>query len=115
MRVEEKASTDAVRQGRGRYVPRGVATTDLVVSRAWGARIWDAEGREYIDFAGGIACQNLGHGNAAGLRAAGPRAGRPFPPPVLQGRPLRAVRRRRGETRRALARQRRHEDAAREL
>jgi 4-aminobutyrate aminotransferase len=69
MRVEEQASTDQVRQDRERYVPRGVATTDLVVSRAWGARIWDAEGREYIDFAGGIACQNLGHGNAAVVRA----------------------------------------------
>jgi 4-aminobutyrate aminotransferase len=69
MRVEEQASTDEVRQGRDRYVPRGVASTDLVVSRAWGARIWDAEGREYIDFAGGIACQNLGHGNAAVVRA----------------------------------------------
>jgi 4-aminobutyrate aminotransferase len=69
MRLEERASTDQVRQGRERYVPRGVAGTDLVVSRAWGARIWDAEGREYIDFAGGIACQNLGHGNAAVVRA----------------------------------------------
>ncbi len=69
MRVEERASTDQVRQGRERYVPRGVASTDLVVARAWGARIWDAEGNEYIDFAGGIACQNLGHGNAAVVRA----------------------------------------------
>src|SRR5882672_3162071 len=69
MRVEEQASTDQVRQGRERYVPRGVSTTDLVVTRAWGARVWDAEGREYIDFAGGIACQNLGHGNAAVVRA----------------------------------------------
>ncbi|HEY6463820.1 MAG TPA: aminotransferase class III-fold pyridoxal phosphate-dependent enzyme, partial [Polyangiaceae bacterium] len=69
MRVEERASTDQVRRGRERYVPRGVATTDLVVARAWGARIWDTDGREYIDFAGGIACQNLGHGNAAVVRA----------------------------------------------
>jgi 4-aminobutyrate aminotransferase / (S)-3-amino-2-methylpropionate transaminase / 5-aminovalerate transaminase len=69
MRVEERASTEQVRRGRERYVPRGVATTDLVVTRAWGARIWDAEGNEYIDFAGGIACQNLGHGNAAVVRA----------------------------------------------
>jgi 4-aminobutyrate aminotransferase len=69
MRVEERASTDQVRRGRERYVPRGIATTDLVVTRAWGARIWDADGREYIDFAGGIACQNLGHGNAAVVRA----------------------------------------------
>ncbi len=69
MRVEEHTSTEQVRQGRERFVPRGVATSDLVVTRAWGARIWDADGREYIDFAGGIACQNLGHGNAAVVRA----------------------------------------------
>ncbi|HZS23408.1 MAG TPA: 4-aminobutyrate--2-oxoglutarate transaminase [Gaiellaceae bacterium] len=69
MRVEERTSTESVRRGRERYVPRGVATTDLVVTRAWGARIWDADGNEYIDFAGGIACQNLGHGSAAVVRA----------------------------------------------
>jgi 4-aminobutyrate aminotransferase len=69
MRLEERASTSDVRKGRERYVPRGVATTDLVVTRAWGARIWDADGNEYLDFAGGIACQNLGHGNASVVRA----------------------------------------------
>jgi 4-aminobutyrate aminotransferase len=69
MRLEERASTSDVRKGRDRYVPRGVATTDLVVTRAWGARIWDADGNEYLDFAGGIACQNLGHGNASVVRA----------------------------------------------
>jgi 4-aminobutyrate aminotransferase len=69
MRVEEQASTAQVLRDRERFVPRGISTSDLVVSRAWGARIWDAEGREYIDFAGGIACQNLGHGDAAIVRA----------------------------------------------
>src|SRR5579862_7506446 len=69
MRLEERASTSDVRKGRERYVPRGVATTDLVVTRAWGARIWDADGNEYLDFAGGIACQNLGHGHPAVVAA----------------------------------------------
>ncbi|MES1246542.1 MAG: aspartate aminotransferase family protein [Actinomycetota bacterium] len=69
MRVEEQASAADVLAARERFVPRGVSTTDLVVSRAWGARIWDADGREYIDFAGGIACQNLGHGPAGVVRA----------------------------------------------
>jgi len=46
-------------------VARGVATTPLVVARAEGARIWDVEGREYVDFAGGLGCQNTGHGFAA--------------------------------------------------
>jgi 4-aminobutyrate aminotransferase / (S)-3-amino-2-methylpropionate transaminase / 5-aminovalerate transaminase len=69
MRVEERASAERVLAARERFVPRGVATTDLVVTRASGARIWDADGREYLDFAGGIACQNLGHG-AAGITQA---------------------------------------------
>jgi len=58
-----------VRAERERYVPRGVATTDLVVARAEGATIWDADGREYLDFAGGIACQNLGHNPETVVRA----------------------------------------------
>ena len=69
MRVEERASAERVLAARERFVPRGVSTTDLVVARAWGARLWDADGREYIDFAGGIACQNLGHGAAGVTRA----------------------------------------------
>src|SRR3954469_604069 len=69
MRVEQQASTEQVLRERERFVPRGISTADLVVTRAWGARVWDADGREYIDFAGGIACQNLGHGNAAIVRA----------------------------------------------
>jgi 4-aminobutyrate aminotransferase/(S)-3-amino-2-methylpropionate transaminase len=61
--VETKQGQSAadVQAGRERFVPRGVATTDLAVVRAEGATVWDADGREYLDFAGGIACQNLGH------------------------------------------------------
>jgi 4-aminobutyrate aminotransferase / (S)-3-amino-2-methylpropionate transaminase / 5-aminovalerate transaminase len=69
MQVDHQASTDEVLRARERYVPRGVSTPHLVVTRAWGARIWDADGREYLDFAGGIACQNLGHGPAGVVRA----------------------------------------------
>src|SRR5262245_17038623 len=47
---------------RERYVTRGVATPRFTVARAEGARIKDVDGRTYIDFAGGIGCQNLGHG-----------------------------------------------------
>ncbi|HSB39969.1 MAG TPA: 4-aminobutyrate--2-oxoglutarate transaminase [Gaiellaceae bacterium] len=58
-----------VREGRERLVPRGIATTDLVVTRAEGATLWDADGNELLDFAGGIACQNLGHNPEAVVRA----------------------------------------------
>ena len=54
-----------VQEARERDVARGVATTPLVVARAEGARIWDVDGREYVDFAGGLGCQNTGHGFTA--------------------------------------------------
>lgn len=69
MQVEDRAAAQRVLAARERFVPRGVATGDLVVGRAWGARIWDTDGKEYIDFAGGIACQNLGHGPTGVVRA----------------------------------------------
>src|SRR5437763_16231773 len=70
MSVEQRATAaDRVLAARERYVPRGVATPTLVVARAEGARVWDVEGREFLDFAGGIACQNLGHGPSAVVAA----------------------------------------------
>jgi 4-aminobutyrate aminotransferase / (S)-3-amino-2-methylpropionate transaminase / 5-aminovalerate transaminase len=59
--LQERTATERAQEARRRYVARGVATPPLVVERAEGARIWDAEGREYIDFAGGLGCANLGH------------------------------------------------------
>ena len=47
----------------------GVSTPPLVVARAEGARIEDVDGRSYIDFAGGLGCQNLGHGLPAVVAA----------------------------------------------
>ena len=69
MATEQIQDAAAVRAGRDRYVTRGVATTDMTVARAEGATIWDADGREYLDFAGGIACQNLGHNPEAVVQA----------------------------------------------
>jgi 4-aminobutyrate aminotransferase / (S)-3-amino-2-methylpropionate transaminase / 5-aminovalerate transaminase len=59
--VEERTATERVQEARERYVARGISTPPLVVERAEGARIWDVDGREYIDFAGGLGCANLGH------------------------------------------------------
>jgi len=65
MAISERTASEQVIADRERYVARGIATTPLVVARAEGARLWDADGREYIDFAGGLGCQNTGHGFAA--------------------------------------------------
>jgi 4-aminobutyrate aminotransferase / (S)-3-amino-2-methylpropionate transaminase / 5-aminovalerate transaminase len=69
METRELHDVASVRDERERFVPRGVATTDLVVARAEGATLWDADGKEYLDFAGGIACQNLGHNPETVVRA----------------------------------------------
>jgi len=63
--VEQRTESERIAAARERHVARGVATTPLVVARAEGARIWDVDGREYVDFAGGLGCQNTGHGFAA--------------------------------------------------
>jgi 4-aminobutyrate aminotransferase / (S)-3-amino-2-methylpropionate transaminase / 5-aminovalerate transaminase len=63
--VAIKSESAAVAAARDRYVARGIATTPLVVERAEGALLWDVDGREYVDFAGGLGCQNTGHGFAA--------------------------------------------------
>jgi 4-aminobutyrate aminotransferase len=54
---------------RDRWVARGVSTPALVVARAEGARVWDVDGNEYVDFAGGLGCQNTGHGLPAAVAA----------------------------------------------
>ena len=50
--------------------PRGVGVMGtFFAERAVGAELWDVEGRRYIDFAGGIAVMNVGHGHPKVLAA----------------------------------------------
>src|SRR4051812_26432446 len=46
---------------RERWVARGVSAPAIVATRAQGAYVEGADGVRYLDFAGGIGCQNLGH------------------------------------------------------
>lgn len=49
-------------QRRSDAVPRGVGQIHPVFAdRAENCRVWDVEGREFLDFAGGIAVLNTGH------------------------------------------------------
>jgi 4-aminobutyrate aminotransferase / (S)-3-amino-2-methylpropionate transaminase / 5-aminovalerate transaminase len=57
----ETTAHDRILAERARYVSSGVSTPKLVVSQADGARVTDVDGRTFIDFAGGIGCQNTGH------------------------------------------------------
>jgi 4-aminobutyrate aminotransferase/(S)-3-amino-2-methylpropionate transaminase len=60
--VLERNETDRLRSLRRSEVACGVGVThDLFVTRAENSRLWDADGREYLDFVGGIGALNLGH------------------------------------------------------
>ena len=51
-----------LQQRRVDAVARGVGNaTQLFAVKALNAEIWDADGRRYIDFAGGIGVMNTGH------------------------------------------------------
>ena len=62
MATTEGTRTARITDERRRHVARGVNTPPLAVARAHGARLEDVDGKTYIDFAGGLGCQNLGHG-----------------------------------------------------
>ena len=62
------AVTDALLSKSAYYLPV-YAPRQLVLERGQGARVWDVEGREFIDLAAGIAVCSLGH-NDADLKAA---------------------------------------------
>jgi acetylornithine aminotransferase len=44
-----------------RYVMRTYGRYPIVPVRGEGCRLWDADGKEYLDFLGGVAVNNLGH------------------------------------------------------
>ncbi len=49
---------------RNESVARALAySSTFVAARARGGEVWDVEGNRYIDFGGGIGCQNVGHGH----------------------------------------------------
>lgn len=48
-------------QKSDRYIMKNYGRFPLVPVRGEGCRLWDADGREYLDFLGGIAVNNLGH------------------------------------------------------
>lgn len=65
-----KTRTSDLLDRRARAVARGVASSHpIFIARAEGARLWDVDGREFIDFAGGIGVMNLGHRHQAVVQA----------------------------------------------
>jgi len=50
--------------------------TGIVLERGRGARVWDAAGKEYVDFASGIGVSSLGHAHPALVAAISEQAAR---------------------------------------
>ena len=46
-----------------RFMTPNYAPAKIIPVRGEGSRVWDQDGRCYIDFAGGIAVTALGHGH----------------------------------------------------
>lgn len=62
MTTTETATTDTSWSDRfGASMMRTIATPPLMLVRGQGCRVWDSEGREYLDFLAGIAVNSLGH------------------------------------------------------
>lgn len=53
-------SHSLVMTGQSRFTPN-YQPQEMILDRGLGARVWDLEGREYIDFGAGIAVSSLGH------------------------------------------------------
>jgi acetylornithine/N-succinyldiaminopimelate aminotransferase len=65
---DQAATASLTALGRRYYLPV-YRPRELVLERGEGSRVWDIEGREYVDFGGGIAVNALGHRHPA-LQAA---------------------------------------------
>ena len=63
MKKETKIQSAEVRAGYAQHVVASYkrSATAPVLVRGKGAKVWDAEGREYLDFGSGIAVNCLGH------------------------------------------------------
>ncbi len=70
-------STADLLAARAANVARGVLTAHPIVAvRAEGAQLWDADGRRYLDFVGGIGVLNVGHNHPRVVKAVIEQLGR---------------------------------------
>ena len=69
----------AQREWYDSYMMPNYAPASMIPVRGAGSRMWDQEGREYIDFAGGIAVNSLGHAHPDLVAALTDQAGRLWP------------------------------------
>jgi acetylornithine/N-succinyldiaminopimelate aminotransferase len=68
-------TTDLIAAGQQYYLPV-YRPRDVILERGQGARVWDREGRDYIDLSAGIAVCGLGHNDPDMVAALTEQAGK---------------------------------------
>ena len=58
-----------------KYYAQTVRRQPVVIVKGEGTRVWDADGKEYLDFVAGWAVDNLGHSHPAITQAIVEQAG----------------------------------------
>ena len=74
--IRELAGTASVIREADRVLFRNYKRAPIAFARGSGVRLFDLEGREYLDFVGGIAVSSLGHAHPALVRAISGQAAR---------------------------------------
>ncbi|XP_057457472.1 acetylornithine aminotransferase, mitochondrial-like [Lotus japonicus] len=67
--------TKKVMEMEGKYLVGTYARAPVVLERGKGSKVYDVEGKEYLDLSAGIAVNALGHGDADWLKAVVEQAG----------------------------------------
>jgi len=68
--METSKSNASLQETRKTFIAKGIGSvTPCYIERAEGALLYDVEGNEYIDFAGGIAVMNVGHSHPKVVKA----------------------------------------------
>jgi len=58
-----KTFADQVRETEARHVLQTYKRAPIVLVRGQGPRVWDTEGKDYLDFTSGVGVASLGHAN----------------------------------------------------
>ena len=58
-----KSFADQVRETEARHVLQTYKRAPIVLVRGQGARVWDTDGKDYLDFTSGVGVASLGHAN----------------------------------------------------
>jgi LysW-gamma-L-lysine/LysW-L-ornithine aminotransferase len=69
-------STSSIQALEDQYTTGVYTKRPIAIVKGQGARLWDADGKEYIDCVGGQGAANLGHANPAVVQAIAEQAGR---------------------------------------